>query len=243
MLRIISFLDETTGTELVLPVTPPGYSWSHGSAVETIALDQLGDLNVRGGRKLSQMSLDILLPAQLYPFCNPGTVANPWYYRDLLDKWSDSDTPVRFIVSGTPINIPVLIEDIVYQEKDGSNDLYAQISMREHQRPDVPALPVSSGESGTPRPAESAAAAASTHVVQKGETLWGIARKYYGDGSKYMRLATANNIKNPNLIYPKQVLTIPPATDMPAPVPASAAVQLAANTDYDSQSGSWRAKG
>lgn len=52
---------------------------------------------------------------------------------------------------------------------------------------------------------------ASTYTVKKGDTLWGIAKKYYGNGAKYTKIYEANKgkIKNPNLIYVGQVLTIP----------------------------------
>ena len=38
-------------------------------------------------------------------------------------------------------------------------------------------------------------------TVVKGDTLWSIASKHLGSGSKYQQLATWNNISNPNLIY------------------------------------------
>ena len=43
-----------------------------------------------------------------------------------------------------------------------------------------------------------------THHVEKGHTLGGISQKIYGDGSRYELIfaANANQIKNPNLIYP-----------------------------------------
>ena len=47
------------------------------------------------------------------------------------------------------------------------------------------------------------------HVVQKGDTLWAIAKKYYGNGNQYSKIVQANNIKNPDLIYPGQKLLIP----------------------------------
>lgn len=52
-----------------------------------------------------------------------------------------------------------------------------------------------------------------TYTVQSGDTLGAIARKHYGDASKYMRIFKANQppLEDPNKIYPGQVLRIPPA--------------------------------
>lgn len=54
------------------------------------------------------------------------------------------------------------------------------------------------------------------HQVRKGDTLWSLAVKYYGNGSKYTKIAKANNIKptkkNGKTIYIikiGQYLTIP----------------------------------
>jgi nucleoid-associated protein YgaU len=47
------------------------------------------------------------------------------------------------------------------------------------------------------------------YTVQKGDTLWAIAKKYYGDGNKYTEIAKANNISNPNVISVGQKLLIP----------------------------------
>lgn len=48
-------------------------------------------------------------------------------------------------------------------------------------------------------------------TVQPGFTLWGIARKSYGDGFLYVRVYEANKdqIRDPDLIYPGQVFTVP----------------------------------
>jgi LysM repeat protein len=51
--------------------------------------------------------------------------------------------------------------------------------------------------------------AARTYTVESGDTLWAIAERYYGDGSKYQAIADASGIPNPDLIQPGQVLTIP----------------------------------
>ncbi|MGV6803106.1 MAG: LysM peptidoglycan-binding domain-containing protein [Ruegeria sp.] len=48
-------------------------------------------------------------------------------------------------------------------------------------------------------------------TVQTGDTLWAISRERFGDGILYVRLFEANRdlIRDPDLIYPGQVFTIP----------------------------------
>jgi nucleoid-associated protein YgaU len=48
-----------------------------------------------------------------------------------------------------------------------------------------------------------------TYTVVSGDTLWAISERFYGDGSKYQRIADASGVSNPDLIHPGQVLTIP----------------------------------
>ena len=49
------------------------------------------------------------------------------------------------------------------------------------------------------------------HTVKAGDTLSKIAQQWYGDASKWQRVfeANANQITNPNQIFPGQVLRIP----------------------------------
>ena len=47
------------------------------------------------------------------------------------------------------------------------------------------------------------------YTVVKGDTLWAIAKRYYGDGNRYPEIARANNIANPNIIHIGQKLFIP----------------------------------
>ena len=47
-----------------------------------------------------------------------------------------------------------------------------------------------------------------THVVVKGDTLWDISQKYLNDPFRYPELAELSNIKNPDLIYPGEIITI-----------------------------------
>lgn len=47
------------------------------------------------------------------------------------------------------------------------------------------------------------------YTVVKGDSLWKIAQKFYGNGNRYPEIARANNISNPNIIHVGQKLLIP----------------------------------
>lgn len=68
---------------------------------------------------------------------------------------------------------------------------------------------------GSPETAEepdsAEAAATSTYTVQPGDTLWKIAKQFYGEGNAYLKIFEANKglLKDPDHIYPGQELVIP----------------------------------
>lgn len=79
-------------------------------------------------------------------------------------------------------------------------------------------IPDGSGTTPAPQPQDPAPAdpqpSASTYTVAGGDTLGNIARRF---STTWQTLAQINNIANPNLIFPGQVLSLPGETTNPAP--------------------------
>ncbi len=48
-----------------------------------------------------------------------------------------------------------------------------------------------------------------SYTVVKGDSLWNVAVRAYGDGYKWVGIAKANDLKNPNVIHAGNVLTLP----------------------------------
>lgn len=86
-----------------------------------------------------------------------------------------------------------------------------------------------------PQPAASGQKPAAQEVlvqeieIQKGDTLYGLSRKYSGKGMYYPQILLFNSIANPNLIYPGKTLKVPVShhdagkserTDAKSPAPA-----------------------
>ena len=119
---------------------------------------------------------------------------------------------MRYVVPGV-INTRVLIEEISYEERDGTGDVYAKLYLKESQA--LEAVTSESGSSGGRSEAEQTGQS-QTYTVVAGDCLSVICRRFYGNGTAkyYNALAAYNGIKNPHLIFPGQVLTLPPASQL-----------------------------
>jgi nucleoid-associated protein YgaU len=69
----------------------------------------------------------------------------------------------------------------------------------------APANPAAPTSATPPRPANPNTR---THLVVRGDTLWDIAKEYVGDPSRYPELTELGNIRNPDLIYPGDIVRI-----------------------------------
>lgn len=207
-------LDEKTGVELVLPVTPASFEIPHGVRIETVNLTELGDVILAGYETMPNIKLpDCLFPANEYPFNQPGARLDPYGLLHQIEAWDLSRTVLRFIISDTMVNCIVLIEDISYGERDGTGDVYVTINLHKYRA--IAAAQVQTAASLTANAARTtettapAGGTANSYTVVYGDTLSGIARKFYGNAGLYPKLASYNGIKNANILKVGQVVQIP----------------------------------
>lgn len=131
---------------------------------------------------------------------------------------------VRVIISDMKINLAMLIDDFTYSMREGDGDIYYTISFSEYRTLNVPSVQITTkvrnnGLLSRPAPA----AAGGSYTVVGGDTLWGISKQKYGNGSSYPKIYNANNgtieasakkhgkssSDNGHWIYPGDVYTIP----------------------------------
>lgn len=207
MERVIVLKNTGTGEALTLPVTPSSYPMAAGRGVERLDMAQTGQVALPGLNSLFSGTLEFMLPAREYPFLTAGARADPRHYIEQLTAWSRDANVCRYIVTGTEVNIPVLLGPLDYGEQDGTNDVYCKLPLYEYRYLDEAKVEQVTQNAG--RAVETPPETADSYTVVKGDSLWAICKKFYGDGSLAYKLATVNGIKNPNLIYPGQVLTLP----------------------------------
>ncbi|MEG0780762.1 MAG: LysM peptidoglycan-binding domain-containing protein [Oscillospiraceae bacterium] len=214
MLRRIIFKNTKTNEELGMPVTPPAWQAEFGRHVENMDMAQGGEMNLPGLALLFNEQQDFLLPAEARSYTGAGYTGNPMGIFSKLRSWALAGDVVRYIVSGTPINEPVLLESVLLREDDGTNDATVRLTLRQWKAPGTDSLAPLPETGNLPRAPAPAAAAATGYTVVKNDNLWRICRKFYGDGTLCHKLARYNAIPNVDLIFPGQRLKIPPVGEL-----------------------------
>ena len=211
---------------ILLPVTPQSLEIKIKNQNKTVTLINDTEYNFLKGAGLTEISFDILLPAVKYPFAvYENGFKNQKYYLDELERLKVSKKPFKFYVSRELPNgiglydtdMNVSLEDYTIKESaDNGFDLTVSINLKEYAPITTKTdINISSDGTATEEKTRVESPQAPTlqnesYTVKKGDTLWALAKYYYGDGSKYKLIASANpQITNPNLIYVGQVLVIP----------------------------------
>lgn len=174
--------------------------------VEQLAMG--GTVNLWGGRGLREVSFTTFLPEERSPFYGGTDGAE---VLSLLKAWQDSGDPVRLIVSGSDINDAFLIEDVSETLAEGDRDVGLTVTLREYKfKSALAALAGGSGGSGSApvRKRTDERVTPQTYTVKKGDTLWDIACRFYGDGTKWGRIAAKNGVTNPRKLQIGKVLTL-----------------------------------
>lgn len=150
-------------------------------------------------------------------FSISGKVVGSKDFVARIDKyWRDSMTKGRVLnyVGGTRFS-NVIITNIEYdKDKTVANGMMYRLELREIRiakssvKKTTQTAPKQSGGTTQKKPATQAKKR--YYVVKKSDTLWAIAKKYYGSPN-YQKIYNANKslIKNVNLIYPGQKFLIP----------------------------------
>lgn len=214
----------------LLPVTPDKIQIKINNNNKTVNLINDGEINILKKAGLTDIEFECEIPQVKHPYAvYKSGFKDAGYFLNIFEGLKTSQDPFQFIVcrklpSGKQLlntNIKVSLEDykIVEESKNGF-DFTVKITLKQWKDYGTKtvnitiaaAKPKASAQKTRASTNSPAPLSAQSYTVVKGDSLWGIAKKYYGNGSKYGVIYNANQGViggDPNLIYPGQVLTIP----------------------------------
>lgn len=206
------WIQKENDSKLQLPVKPSEFTVTVMSRNTVVNVIQIGDVNLMGKTGLREISLSSFFPAKDYNFSNNSGRKEPLAYVEKIEAWRKSGEPIRVIITGV-LNMECSIESFSYGERDATGDIYYTMALKEYKKIKTrkATVTIATVKPSTRATQPATTNAGRTYTVKSGDCLWKIAKQFYGNGAEYPKIASANadKIKNPNLIYAGQVLTIP----------------------------------
>lgn len=180
---------------MLLPVTPPSFTVKDKNRNRVLSLVSGNEISLPETSGLCEISFSALLPMVKYPFCiYEGDFKDGMYFAKVLRGMKAQAKPLWFRVlrygRRASTDIACVIDELTFKE-DALNggDITCDIVLRQYASyatrvidTENGRVSVQSGERQVPKKA----------VISKGDTLWTIAKRYYGDGSKYMDIYSKN---------------------------------------------------
>lgn len=206
---------------VLLPITPKQLQIKIKNQNKTIELINFGQVNILKTPGLSEISFDFSVPiVGKYPFARE--LQSPEYYFSVLENLKTQLKPFKFTVlrqisankSEFATNMMVALEDYeIVEDADNGFDVTFKINLKQYREYTTKTYNVEQTTDNkltvtkqTPR--ETTKEPAKTYTVKSGDTLWAIAKKQLGDGTRYKELANLNNIVNPNVLSVGVVLKL-----------------------------------
>lgn len=207
-----------------IPVNPEELKIQNKLSIDNYNVLGLGQVAVANYKELNTYSFETEFPFNVTSYVNYNKdFKNSDFWINLFENWMKNKSIVRFIASnglGKDINTLTLISNMQVTEKAGEEgDKYISLELLEYREFNKKVAVIKNENNGAANKVTSPnnpsktnpKAKTKTYVVKSGDTLWAIAKKYYGNGADYPKIFNANKkiVSNPNLIYPGQKLVIP----------------------------------
>lgn len=149
-----------------------------------------GTVEIPAGTDLSTISWQGMFPGEgraELPFLK-GDYQPPKAYHDTLCRWKEQKTPLRLIITNTPINCDVYLAEYTGSHSGGYGDMTYKIKFRGRRTINVDTVKKASSSSSSTATQTSY----KTYKIVKGDTLWKIAKNKLKNGLRYVEIYKLN---------------------------------------------------
>jgi LysM repeat protein len=227
MAEMVYITELDTGTRIALPLPPEAVKCKSDSKFITYNIISVGEVKLPNGEKLVRFSWSGRLPGASMRHMRMVSASDwrsPKEIQGIFSRWRRYGKKLRLLVTGTTINHDVYLDSYTVDnskldtvEYSISFSVAKDILVYTTTELNIENTTQKTTTATTNERAASAEAAAATpqkttYTVKAGDTLWVIAKKFLGNGSRYPEIYELNKAiigPDPNLIYAGQVYTIP----------------------------------
>jgi len=203
-----------TGVRIALSMLPEKAQYRAAANQQTYDIINTGEIKIPNGTKLLTFSWGGILPGRGR---REASYVKSHYWREpsellsLFEKWRKEGMRLRLMITETPINYDVYLDTYTAEAKGGLGDYEYQIAFHEARLMKIYVVGERRATTSAQQSRLPVARARNTYTVRPRDTLWRIAQQQLGRGNRYMEIFNLNRdkLKNPSIIRPGQVLTMP----------------------------------
>lgn len=196
--------------KVLLPVAPSEIKTSIKNKNKTIELINEGEVNLLKDAGLTEISFDLLLPNQFYPFARyTDGFKRASHYLGIFERYKTEKKPFQLIISRTLpngsvlfyTNLKVSLEE--YDIKDNvaeGFDIRVSVKLKQYKNYGTKTVTVkaatktaTTANTGKKRSAGAGAnTSGKSYTIKSGDTLWNIAKRKLGNGARWKEIYNAN---------------------------------------------------
>ncbi|AHM64802.1 LysM peptidoglycan-binding domain-containing protein [Paenibacillus polymyxa] len=208
-------LTDGKGKKFQFPVNPEEVTISRQKGFDTTTILSYGEFDFPQGEKVKEISFSSFFPKEYNPaYCTYEDIPDPQEAMNTLNGFLLSKSPLRFIITETAVNVPVIVASHNSTFRGGEyGDVNFDLSLRTWSEMKVAKKSGTGSKSVTvnKKPRTDMKEKKKTYTVKSGDSLSKIAKLELGDSSQWSRIYQLNKKtigKNPNAIKPGQKLVL-----------------------------------
>lgn len=223
--------EKETGARIALSLLPDDVKEKASTNTISYNFISVGEVKLPSGQKLRQFSWSGTFPGKnnsVMPFVKKQHWKSPKELINIFETWRKNGTGVILMLTETPLNCEVFLSSFEHTFSGGTGDVKYSVTFVERKPITVYTVSEAPREiekndnniNSKDRPPSQTpdtrtvtnSSQTRTYTVKKGDSLWNIAQKFLGKGSRWQEIYKLNKDvvgSDPNLIYPGQTFVLP----------------------------------